>query len=321
MSQRDLTKQFESFRNGFRARRGPKLLNKYNFQNNSSEFHDIERQSLIPSSSSASQSFKRRNEVENKPTYLLKLNKIENLIKLIENNLILLNKKHKKRLLISFDNSEEIKEKEINSITLKITDQFYQIKKLLESSNRDQGRADGSGGDGKIEKIIENNLNKNLAKKIQKLNLSFRKLQKNYILKLKQQKSQTQSDQNILGLDFINNQDDENLMTTDQGQGGMKVVEYESKLDEKRNEEILEISKNIQELGNIFQDLSILVIDQGTILDRIDYNLENIEVKVEKGVDELIIADQYSQSSRPFKCIMILLGIIVLEALILLIQS
>ena len=32
----------------------------------------------------------------------------------------------------------------------------------------------------------------------------------------------------------------------------------------------------------LFKDLSVLVIEQGTILDRIDYNIENAAVHVEK---------------------------------------
>ncbi len=38
--------------------------------------------------------------------------------------------------------------------------------------------------------------------------------------------------------------------------------------------EIQKIVKSISELSAIFRELSVLVIDSGTILDRIDYNME-----------------------------------------------
>lgn len=54
-----------------------------------------------------------------------------------------------------------------------------------------------------------------------------------------------------------------------------------------REEEIRQILETINELAQIMQDLSVLVVDQGTILDRIDYNVTETADKVEKGVRQL----------------------------------
>jgi syntaxin 16 len=40
--------------------------------------------------------------------------------------------------------------------------------------------------------------------------------------------------------------------------------------------QVRKIAESIKELGDIFKELSTLIIDQGTILDRIDYNLEHV---------------------------------------------
>jgi len=54
-----------------------------------------------------------------------------------------------------------------------------------------------------------------------------------------------------------------------------------------RDHEISQIAKSIAELAELFQDLSALVIDQGTMLDRIDYNVENMGREMEGAVEEL----------------------------------
>ncbi len=45
--------------------------------------------------------------------------------------------------------------------------------------------------------------------------------------------------------------------------------------------------RSIQDLNTIFKELATLVIDQGTILDRIDYNMEQVVERVKAGVKEL----------------------------------
>ena len=59
------------------------------------------------------------------------------------------------------------------------------------------------------------------------------------------------------------------------------MVEQNSRQVEQRDEEIRRIVESIAELQSIFSDLANLVADQGTVLDRIDYNMEQTVVKVD----------------------------------------
>ena len=56
-----------------------------------------------------------------------------------------------------------------------------------------------------------------------------------------------------------------------------------------REREINDIAKGIIQLADIFKDLSTMVIDQGTMLDRIDYNVERMTVDVKAAEKELTV--------------------------------
>jgi len=66
-----------------------------------------------------------------------------------------------------------------------------------------------------------------------------------------------------------------------------EVLDDLSELDLQRNEQLDTLVNNLNELAYIFKDLASLVVEQGTILDRIDYNLQEAAVQTQAGVREL----------------------------------
>jgi hypothetical protein len=56
-----------------------------------------------------------------------------------------------------------------------------------------------------------------------------------------------------------------------------------------REREINDIAKGIIELADIFKELQTMVIDQGTMLDRIDYNVEKMTTHVKAAEKELVV--------------------------------
>lgn len=56
---------------------------------------------------------------------------------------------------------------------------------------------------------------------------------------------------------------------------------------DRRNAEIHSIAQSIADLADMFKDLSSLVIDQGTLLDRVDWNVEQMNTEVKGAVEEL----------------------------------
>jgi syntaxin 16 len=76
---------------------------------------------------------------------------------------------------------------------------------------------------------------------------------------------------------------------------------------QERESEINDIIKSINELAIIFKDMNMMVIDQGTILDRIDFNIEQTGVNLKDAVNELQQGEKYQKQHRKKLVILILI--------------
>jgi syntaxin 16 len=64
----------------------------------------------------------------------------------------------------------------------------------------------------------------------------------------------------------------------------------------------------------------VLVIDQGTILDRIDFNMENAVEHAKEGITQLQKAEEHQKNALPMKCIIALVVLIVIMLIILIVK-
>lgn len=87
-----------------------------------------------------------------------------------------------------------------------------------------------------------------------------------------------------------------------------------------REREIEDIAQGIIELSDIFRDLQNMVIDQGTMLDRIDYNVEHMYEDVKGADEELKVASGYQKRTTK-RCIILLLIIVIVGLFILLLMK
>lgn len=164
------------------------------------------------------------------------------------------------------------------------------------------------------EKSVRLNVMRGMAGKIRTQSKTFRNMQRDFLLKLKKRDE--------TGNEFFSGTEEERLsgMTLDELLENGLSQEQLQQMDNIRGEsaareqEIIRIAQSINELATMFRELSILIVEQGSILDRIDYNIEQSKVSVSKGKQEVELANKYSESSskRSLICIGILLvGIIV----------
>ncbi|KAF4620176.1 hypothetical protein G7Y89_g14644 [Cudoniella acicularis] len=74
-----------------------------------------------------------------------------------------------------------------------------------------------------------------------------------------------------------------------------------------REREIMDIAQGIIELADIFKELQGMIIDQGTMLDRIDYNVERMAVDVKAADKELKVASGYQKKGTKRRIILLLI--------------
>ena len=82
-----------------------------------------------------------------------------------------------------------------------------------------------------------------------------------------------------------------------------------SMLDD-RVKSIQEIATSIMALSTIMRDIQTMVIDQGTLLDRIDFTIEQTHQNISAGHEELLKADESVRGAKAKWCIMILVCIL-----------
>jgi syntaxin 16 len=87
-----------------------------------------------------------------------------------------------------------------------------------------------------------------------------------------------------------------------------------------REREISEIAQGIIELADIFRELQAMIIDQGTMLDRIDYNVEVLLTNVKGADKELTVATGYQKRGTRRKIILLLVLLVVGMFIVLLIK-
>ena len=164
---------------------------------------------------------------------------------------------------------------------------------------------------------VKYNIKMYLVEKIQNFSTEFRKNQQQYLKYLKEMGALSNiNNENESTIDnLINSQiDDEknNFLYTQEDDKHQQI--------KKRDEDISVLAKSIDELSGIFKDLQNIVQEQGTILDRIDYNINISYENSQQGLKYIKKAEEH-QSESCFRNVILLLFIIIFIEAILIISK
>ncbi|ORX55541.1 t-SNARE [Hesseltinella vesiculosa] len=182
---------------------------------------------------------------------------------------------HRKHLLPGFDDRSS-DEAAIERLTSDITDEFFRIKRNIQKIYVE--------GSKQQDAQLAKNIQISLATKVQDVSSTFRKKQSSYLQKMRGQESRKA---NILGMEAGLSNEAADLLFDEDTQVGftesqLAIMENNEATIDQREREVNQIAKSIHQLAEIFRDLQTMVIDQGTMLDRIDYNIEQTVVEVKE---------------------------------------
>jgi len=172
------------------------------------------------------------------------------------------------------------------------------------------------------EKKMRMNLQSSFASFLQDISKKFRKSQTKYLERMTDKKQRLGKSSLLAALsgdveepkkdDFVDPGFDEDQ----QAMVAMTAVRVDQ-----RDEELRKIAESIHELTTIMEDISLLVIEQGTMLDRIDYNIELTLEETKAGVQQLEQADKSAGKSTVKICIIVLAVVIAGLVLALIIKA
>ncbi|CUS20996.1 LAQU0S02e03158g1_1 [Lachancea quebecensis] len=232
-----------------------------------------------------------------------------------------LTKLYRKNALPGFEDkiSDEQEIEELSYQIIKMFQQSYAIIKSLQSIQTTQTFRGRSLSKGDL--VVIDNLQKHYASKIQSSSNKFRMLQNNYLKFLNKDdfkplpRASTDGDAllvleeeeaNATMQQEIDSYSRQTLQRQTQRQSQGHSTQFLQ-----REEEITQLARGVLEVSTIFREMQNLVIDQGTIIDRIDYNLENTVLELKGAQRELDRATVYQ--SRTQKCkVILLLSLIVI---------
>ena len=162
--------------------------------------------------------------------------------------------------------------------------------------------------DNQVHNIIKSNLQQALVEKAKEFSRKFKLNQELYTKKYKE----------LVGEDDPTNEVNNFMKDEEQNQNDNFLMTDNSKqVLKKRDTELNKLLNSVSDLAGIFKDMQVLVMEQGSILDRIDYNIDVASTNVVKGKNSLIKANEYHKNNCFRNVIIVLIVCIFIEAFML----
>jgi len=217
---------------------------------------------------------------------------------------------HKNHLQVGFDDKEG-EEMTIEITTKNINKMFQDCQSRIKALTANKKK----GGVKTEDDVMRKNVQASLAVQLQELASVFRKSQQNYLQRL-QGNSELQKDS------FLGDDDDvTGFVDTGFTNQQMQQVDNNQAMIDDRVREINALAASINDLAVMFKELANLVVDQGSILDRIDYNLEQANTQVEAGLVQLKKANEHQKGNKLRLCILALVLLIIVFAIVLIAKN
>eukprot|EP00668_Euglena_longa_P011538 GGOE01013945.1.p1 GENE.GGOE01013945.1~~GGOE01013945.1.p1 ORF type:complete len:347 (-),score=148.95 GGOE01013945.1:272-1213(-) len=229
---------------------------------------------------------------------------------------------HAAHLKPQFGKDEEKEERAISMATNEIKELFQGSEKRIKRMVQLEGDLSQKTPD--QQKLLQN-VQLSLVTQLSELSKVFGDEQRKYLSEVKRQKerakrlvtfgSRTPEEEEQERREELLAQYMEKGFTREQ----VMALDFNEQVISERDAELQHIYSSIVDLHECFKDLNALVIDQGTLLDRIDYNVQETKKQVVKGTEELHRLHQRQAKSKFLSIVLCLVvGIFTLLSLIIL---
>jgi len=204
--------------------------------------------------------------------------------------------------LPSFNVSGSSTHSDIEDFTTVLTSKFTKCSNAIKAFGKNTGQVGESA-----EKFLSS-VRAHRIIMLQALSSEFERMQQQYLQNVMgQMKSSKYFD--YKGTDSDSGSD-EYLQDYSNKSLQQQMVHHDRKTINERDKQVKQMAKSIAEITSLFTDMADMVNQQGTILDRIDYNITSASENISHAVIELGEADKLEFSSA--KCLIIFLIVIIL---------
>jgi len=205
--------------------------------------------------------------------------------------------------VIKFDDEDKKLNKNIAKLVHEITQQLSICEKKIKELVKQNIDSD-------TDNIIKLNMQHTIIQKITDFTKKFKINQELYKKKYKE----------LVGEDDPTNEINESLRKDNNDSNNFENFLMTDNINQNlqnRDNELNQLLNSVNDLAQIFKDMQSLVMEQGSILDRIDYNIDIAATNVTTGKKSLVKANEYHKNNCFRNVIIILIVCIFIEALLL----
>ena len=222
--------------------------------------------------------------------------------------------KQQQRLIPKFDDQENKKlNKSIKEISTEMTQELKQCQNILKEIINDKEDLNDINNFRELNATnvqIKQNMKQNIITKLNDFTKKFKLNQELYNNKFQ---------------DFVIDEEMANKSFSIRKNEEKNSNDFLSTLENndqlrRRDEDLTNLLKSVNDLAQIFKDMQTLVMEQGTILDRIDYNIDIASSNISQGKKNITKADKHMKNNCFRNIIIILIVIIFIEALLLVLK-
>ena len=219
--------------------------------------------------------------------------------------------KQQQRLIPKFDDQENKKlNKSIKEISTEMTQELKQCQNILKEIINDKEDLNDINNFSELNATnvqIKQNMKQNIITKLNDFTKKFKLNQELYNNKFQDFVIDEEMANKSFSIRKNEEKNSNDFLSTQENNDQLR----------RRDEDLTNLLKSVNDLAQIFKDMQTLVMEQGTILDRIDYNIDIASSNISQGKKNITKADKHMKNNCFRNVIIILIVIIFIEALLL----